>query len=142
MSRRGLYLCLVLAAVSACSDDDGSSQTTGENTASDAAAREHDTGDASTSAGDAGASASDAGENENSDTVSVTIEHGELLRAGSPEEVEIRALGVHAVEGLRTALAELGRDVPPWQLDQVLWERGARPRYKAEPRHRARSVFY
>jgi len=81
MSRRGLYLCLVLAAVSACSDDDGSSQTTGENTASDAAAREHDTGDASTSAGDAGASASDAGENENGDTVSVTIEHGELLGA-------------------------------------------------------------
>ena len=49
---------------------------------------------------------------------------------------------MHAVEELRAALAELGHDVPSWQLDQVLWERGAGPRYKAEPRHRARSVFY
>jgi hypothetical protein len=46
------------------------------------------------------------------------------------------------VESLRTALAELGRDVPSWHLDQVLWRRGAGARYKAEPRHRARSVFY
>ena len=76
------------------------------------------------------------------DDLVARIEHGELLRAGSPEEVEIRALGVHAVERLRAALAELGRDVPSWQLDQVLWERGAGARYKAEPRHRARSVFY
>ena len=76
------------------------------------------------------------------DDLVARIEHGELLTAGSPEEVEIRALGVHAVEGLRAALAELGHDVPSWRLDQVLWERGAGPRYKAEPRHRARSVFY
>ena len=70
------------------------------------------------------------------------IDAGELLPAGSPEEVEVRALGVHAVEGLRTALGELGHDVPSWRLDQVLWERGAGARYKAVPRHRARSVFY
>lgn len=70
------------------------------------------------------------------------IEAGELLAAGSSEEVEIRALGVHAVEGLRAALAELGHDVPSWHLDQVLWERGGGARYKAVPRHRSRSVFY
>lgn len=70
------------------------------------------------------------------------IDAGELLAAGSPEEVEIRAVGVHAVEQLRAALGHLGRDVPSWRLDQVLWERGAGPRYKAVPRHRARSVFY
>jgi hypothetical protein len=70
------------------------------------------------------------------------IDRGELLRAGSPEEVEIRAVGVHAVEGLRAALAELGHDVPSWHLDEVLWERGGNPRYKEIPRHRARSVFY
>ena len=56
---------------------------------------------------------------------------GELLVAGSPEEVEIRALGVHAVECLREALAERGHDVPSWHLDQVLWLRGGGPRYKA-----------
>lgn len=70
------------------------------------------------------------------------IEAGELLVAGSAEEVEIRALGVHAVECLRSALAERGHDVPSWHLDQVLWLRGGGPRYKAQPRHRARSVFY
>lgn len=70
------------------------------------------------------------------------IESGELLVAGSPEEVEIRAVGVHAVEQVRAALDALGHDVPSWRLDQVLWERGAGRRYKAVPRHRARSVFY
>jgi hypothetical protein len=70
------------------------------------------------------------------------IEAGELLVAGSPEEVEIRALGVHAVECLRTALVDKGHDVPSWHLDQVLWQRGGGPRYKDQPRHRARSVFY
>jgi len=70
------------------------------------------------------------------------IDSGQLLVAGSPEEVEIRALGVHAVEQLRAALADEGHDVPSWRLDQVLWERGAGARYKAVPRHRARSTFY
>jgi hypothetical protein len=76
------------------------------------------------------------------DELVARIHTGELLTAGSPEEVEIRALGVHAVERLRTALAELGHDVPSWLLDQVLWERGGGATYKAVPRHRARSVFY
>jgi len=70
------------------------------------------------------------------------IDRGQLVVAGSAEEVEIRALGVHAVEGLRTTFAELGHDVPSWQLDELLWERGAGVPYKAVPRHRARSVFY
>jgi hypothetical protein len=70
------------------------------------------------------------------------IEAGELLVAGSPEEVEIRAVGVHAVEQVRAALAERGRLVPSWHLDQVLWRRGGGAAYKAVPRHRARSVFY
>jgi len=70
------------------------------------------------------------------------IEAGELLAAGSSDEVEIRAVGVHAVEELRDTLADLGHDVPSWRLDQALWERGGGPRYKAVPRHRARSVYY
>ena len=80
-SRRtsGLYcLCLLLAAGSACSDEEDSSQTMGENTASDAGDAAAPESDASTSAGDAGAQATDAGESQSSDSVSVTIEHGEL----------------------------------------------------------------
>jgi hypothetical protein len=65
------------------------------------------------------------------------IDAGDLLEAGSPEEVEIRACAVHAGELIA---ARLG--VPPRTLDAWLWNRGQAPRYKARPRHRARSVFY
>jgi hypothetical protein len=67
------------------------------------------------------------------------IEREELIASGSPEEQEIRACALHAVELL---VAELGRRVPPMQLDYVLWNRGQGARYKAVPRHRTRSVFY
>jgi hypothetical protein len=70
------------------------------------------------------------------------IDAGELLRPGSPEEVELRAVGLHAVEELRTMLAGRGTVVPSWHLDAVLWSRGAGPAYKAVPRHRARSTAY
>jgi hypothetical protein len=66
------------------------------------------------------------------------IETGTLLRHDSSEEVEIRACAVHAVEllvaahGATTAMA----------VDDVLWHRGGEPRYKAVPRHRARTTDY
>jgi putative queuosine salvage protein len=65
------------------------------------------------------------------------IDAGELLEAGSPEEVEIRACAVHAGELIAAQLA-----VPPRTLDGWLWNRGQAPRYKAQPRHRTRTVFY
>lgn len=70
------------------------------------------------------------------------IDAGRLLEPGSPEEVEIRALGVHGVELLGSALADRGHTIPSWQLDGVLWRRGGGARYKAVPRHRARSRYY
>ena len=66
------------------------------------------------------------------------IETEQLLEHGSPEEVEIRACALHAVEllvaahGATTATA----------VDNVLWLRGGEPRYKAVPRHRARTTDY
>jgi hypothetical protein len=65
------------------------------------------------------------------------IDAGELLEAGSPEEVEIRACAVHAGELIAARLA-----VPPRTLDGWLWNRGQAPRYKTRPRHRARTIFY
>ncbi len=65
------------------------------------------------------------------------IDDGELLEAGSREEVEIRACAVHACELIAPRLG-----VPPRTLDAWLWNRGEGPRYKAIPRHRTRSVFY
>lgn len=66
------------------------------------------------------------------------IELEQLLEHGSPEEVEIRACSVHAVElivgarpGARAA-----------DVDEALWERGGTERYKARPRHRCRCTAY
>ena len=67
------------------------------------------------------------------------IEAGELLEHDSPEEVEIRACALHAVELL--VAAHPGRATAT-ALDNVLWHRGAGARYKAQPRHRARTTAY
>ena len=66
------------------------------------------------------------------------IESEQLLQHDSPEEIEIRACALHAVEllvaahGATTATA----------VDNTLWHRGGAPRYKAHPRHRARTTAY
>jgi putative queuosine salvage protein len=72
------------------------------------------------------------------DALVARIDAEQRLEHDSPEEVEIRACALHAVEllvaahGATTATA----------VDNVLWHRGAAPRYKAHPRHRARSTDY
>jgi hypothetical protein len=70
------------------------------------------------------------------------IEAGELLAAGSREEVEIRACALDAVERMVGAAERLGQPTPAWRLDERLWWRGQRPESKARPRHRTRTVFY
>ncbi len=67
------------------------------------------------------------------------IDREELLEHDSPEEVEIRACAVRAVELLVAAHPD-GTDATA--VDNVLWHRGAAPRYKAHPRHRARTTAY
>ncbi|MCU0269850.1 MAG: queuosine salvage family protein [Acidimicrobiales bacterium] len=74
--------------------------------------------------------------------VTARIDAGELLAHHSPEEVEIRACGVHAVELLRDALTRQGVTTTSADLDAALWRRGAAPRYKARPRHRSRCTAY
>ena len=66
------------------------------------------------------------------------IARGELIEHGSREEVEIRACALHAVElivAARPGTCAAG-------VDQLLWNRGQQPRYKAVPRHRARCTAY
>ena len=66
------------------------------------------------------------------------IEQGELLEHGSPEEVEIRACALHAVELIVAHRpGSCAADV-----DQLLWLRGQQPRYKAASRHRSRCTAY
>jgi hypothetical protein len=68
-----------------------------------------------------------------------SIEAGELLVHGSPEEVELRACAVHCVE-LLAASGEHG--LSPAEIDSVLWNRGQQRRYKALPRPRSRNTAY
>jgi hypothetical protein len=66
------------------------------------------------------------------------IEREELIEHGSPEEVEIRACAVHATELLVAAHGSTTATA----ADHALWLRGGAPRYKARPRHRARTTAY
>jgi hypothetical protein len=70
------------------------------------------------------------------------VDAGELLAPGSPEEVEIRAGAVHAVERCVAEMGRAGVRTTPQQLDFRLWNRGQRSEIKARPRHRARTTFY
>ncbi len=69
----------------------------------------------------------------------VRIEAGELLAHGSPEEVELRACAVHAIELLAEAT---GHRLSPAQIDATLWNRGRDRRYKSRPRPRSRNTAY
>jgi Potential Queuosine, Q, salvage protein family len=72
------------------------------------------------------------------DELVARIERGELIEHDSPEEVEIRACALHAVELLVAAHG----GTTATAVDNVLWNRGATRRYKGVPRHRARTTAY
>jgi hypothetical protein len=64
------------------------------------------------------------------------IDAGRLLRPG-PQERELRAGAVHAVERAKARLGMSARDI-----DHALWNKGQADRYKAQPRPRCRTIFY
>jgi hypothetical protein len=68
----------------------------------------------------------------------VRIDREEQIVHDSPEEIEIRACAVHAVELI--VAARPGSCAA--EIDQLLWERGGGVRYKASPRHRSRCTAY
>ena len=67
------------------------------------------------------------------------IAAGSLIEHGSPEEVEIRACAVQAVELI---VAAAPAAVTAAEVDEILWNRGQQPTYKAVPRHRSRTTAY
>jgi hypothetical protein len=73
------------------------------------------------------------------DALADRIDKGILLEHDCREEVEIRAVALHAVELL---VAAHPATTTASALDWVLWTRGADARYKAHPRHRARTTAY
>jgi hypothetical protein len=70
------------------------------------------------------------------------INAGTLIAPGSTQEIEIRACAVHAVELLKDEIRNSFPQVTSSGLDYLLWNRGQQPSYKAQPRHRTRTVFY
>lgn len=70
------------------------------------------------------------------------LERGEMLAAGSPQEVELRAVAVHAVERVASAFRAGGLEVTPRRLDILLWNRGQDIRYRGPTRHRTRTPYY
>jgi Potential Queuosine, Q, salvage protein family len=70
------------------------------------------------------------------------IEDEQLIVHDSPEEVEIRACALHAVELIVAELRQTDAHVTAADVDQLLWNRGQQPRYKAVPRHRSRCTAY
>ena len=64
------------------------------------------------------------------------------LQPGSPEEVEIRAATVVAVEELRDRLGDsAGRSLMAVEVDWLLWDY-SQGLYPVRPHHRVRTVFY
>jgi len=76
------------------------------------------------------------------ETLAERVDNRQLLPAGSPAEIEIRACAVHAVERLSETLGARGDEVPPRLLDNYLWHRGQRDRYRVRPAHLTQSVSY
>jgi len=73
------------------------------------------------------------------DELVARIDAQQLIEHDSPEEVEIRACALHAVELIVAAHPEA---TTATAVDNHLWHRGGGPRYKARPRHRARTTAY
>jgi hypothetical protein len=70
------------------------------------------------------------------------IDRLEHIPPGSPEEVEIRAATIWAVEMLRQELLRHGQRVTSARLDNWLWNLGQNDTYRNLPYHRTRSIFY
>ncbi|CAM9572058.1 unnamed protein product [Ectocarpus sp. 13 AM-2016] len=79
---------------------------------------------------------------EYSQALETKIDGLERLHPGSEEEVEIRAMCVQAVEGLRSALARRNVVVTSVEIDWRLWHEGERIKKDIQPHHRTLTCFY
>ncbi len=70
------------------------------------------------------------------------IDRREELPAGSPEEIEIRAHTIWAVELLKQELEQLGRSLRSFEIDWLLWNLGQCEEFRQKPYHRTRTIFY
>lgn len=65
-----------------------------------------------------------------------------LIEPGSPEEVEIRANTVWAVELIRRELRGQGKVWRPFEIDWFLWNLGQDDAFREKPYHRTITIYY
>ena len=65
-----------------------------------------------------------------------------LLEAGSPEEVEIRANTIWAVELIRQELDGTGEALRAFEVDWILWNQSQDAAFKVKPYHRTLTIYY
>jgi len=70
------------------------------------------------------------------------VDNGIFLEAGSPEEIEIRANTIWAVELIRRELTQMGKKLRAFEIDWILWNLGQESQFKAKPYHRTKTIFY
>ena len=65
-----------------------------------------------------------------------------LIEPGSPEEVEIRANTIRAVELIRRELEKIGTRLKAFEIDWALWNLGQQESFRKKPYHRTVTIFY
>jgi hypothetical protein len=76
------------------------------------------------------------------ETLARKVDRKVLLESGSPEEIEIRANTIWAVEKIRRGLEQMGKALRAFEIDWILWNMGQKRSFKARPHHRTVTIFY
>ena len=74
--------------------------------------------------------------------LAVKVDEEIPLNPGGPEEAEIRANTIWAVEQIRRELALGGQDLKAFEIDGILWNMGQQDRYRSKPYHKVKTIFY
>ena len=76
------------------------------------------------------------------DALAQKVDQQVYLEEGSPDEIEIRANTIWAVELIRRELERMGKGLRAFEIDWMLWNLGQRGEFKAKPYHRTPTIFY
>ncbi|MFC1885224.1 queuosine salvage family protein [Thermodesulfobacteriota bacterium] len=77
-----------------------------------------------------------------SEPLSEKVDKRVMLESGSPEEVEIRANTIWAVEQIKKNLFLLGKEVNSYAIDWLLWNLGQDDSFRKKPYHLTASIYY
>jgi hypothetical protein len=76
------------------------------------------------------------------DALAQKIDQEILIDTGFPEEIEIRANTIQAVELIRRELAQKGKALMSFEIDWLLWNLGQDNKYRKKPYHKTLTIFY